>query len=283
MPRPLRSWLIVGSLLLMPGAALAEETHAYPECTREPTDADTAAAKGAFQAGQGSFNEADYQRAITYWEDAYRRDCTAHLLLLNLARAYELYGQKHQAVLALETYLQRKPDAGQRDQIEKRIEVLNTQIAREPAQPAEQAKPAALVPSAQQQPVVGEQLTEESAGRRSMIPLIVAGAGGAIAVAGGVVFLIGKSDQSKANDLCPNGVCPTQAIADKGKSANTKVNIGGGMAIGGLAVAAGGLIWYFVSKPSAPATANALPRRPHAQLTPAVSHEFAGLSLSGSF
>jgi hypothetical protein len=238
MPRPLRSWLIVGSLMLMPGAASAEETHAYPECTREPTE------------------------------------------------AYELYGQKHQAVLALETYLQRKPDAGQRDQIEKRIEVLNTQIAREPAQPAEQAKPTKPVPAARQQPVGEEQSAETAAGRRSIVPLIVVGAGGAIAIAGGVLFLKGKSDQSKVSDTCPQHQCSgatAAALVDKGNSANTKVNLGGGLAIGGLAVAAGGLIWYFVSKPSAPAAAKALPRRPHAQLTPSVSHEFAGLSLTGSF
>src|SRR5688500_20314045 len=91
-------------------------------CTEEPQENNITAAKGAYQAGKASYKEADYERAITYWEDAYRRDCTAHALLLNLARAYELHGQKHQAVIALETYLIRKPDAPQRGQIERRIE-----------------------------------------------------------------------------------------------------------------------------------------------------------------
>lgn len=283
MARPLRSWLIVGSLMLTPGAALAEETHPYPECNREATEADTAAAKGAFQAGQGSFNEADYQRAITYWEDAYRRDCTAHLLLLNLARAYELYGQKHQAVVALETYLQRKPDAPQRDQIERRIEVLNTQIAREPAQSTPQSKPAQPVSVTPEQPVPGEQPPADTGGRRSIVPLIVAGAGGAIAIVGGVIYLKGKSDQNDTTNACPDHKCATTALADQGNSANTKVNVGGGLAIGGLAVAAGGLVWYFVSKPSAPAAAKLSPRHPRAELVPAVTHNFAGLALSGSF
>src|SRR5690606_6759565 len=86
----------------------------YPACDREPTAAEINGAKGAYGAGQASFNEADYGRAILYWEDAFRRDCTASKLLLNLARAYELSSKKDHAVLALETYLERRPEAPDR-------------------------------------------------------------------------------------------------------------------------------------------------------------------------
>ena len=116
-------WMLAMALLASARMASAQ-AKPYPECTAEPTEGDVAAAKGAFQAGQASFNEADYARAITYWEDAYRRDCTAHALLLNLARAYELGGDKEQAVEALQTYLARKPESPQKDQINRRIEVL---------------------------------------------------------------------------------------------------------------------------------------------------------------
>ena len=102
-----------------------DEPKPYPECAKAPSEVETAAAKGAYQAGNASFDEADYPRAITYWEDAYRRDCTANLLLKNLARAYELYGQKRQAVVALETYLVREPSSSDKDQIQRRIEVLD--------------------------------------------------------------------------------------------------------------------------------------------------------------
>ncbi|HEX3595043.1 MAG TPA: hypothetical protein VHU80_08080, partial [Polyangiaceae bacterium] len=98
-PVRLSSWFIAASLSLAPALASAEDApRPYPACDRTPTQGDVSAAKGAFDAGNGSFNEADYDRAITYWEDAYRRDCTAHPLLLNLARAYELNGQKQHAV-----------------------------------------------------------------------------------------------------------------------------------------------------------------------------------------
>src|SRR5262245_50497185 len=102
MRRRLTAWLVLAALFPVPGQARAEEkTKEYPDCKRKPTEADGSAAKGAFQAGKVSFDEADYSRAIEYWEDAFRRDCTANGLLQNLARAYELNGQKRQAVIAL--------------------------------------------------------------------------------------------------------------------------------------------------------------------------------------
>src|SRR5882757_5003448 len=114
----IRMCLIGTALSFAPAtAAAADPKTPYPVCTTPPTDSDRKAAQGAFAAGQGSFNEADYTTAIVYWRDAYRRDCTAHLLLLNLARAYELKGERAEAVNALETYLQRKPDAPDADQI----------------------------------------------------------------------------------------------------------------------------------------------------------------------
>jgi tetratricopeptide (TPR) repeat protein len=127
------SGLLALGVLAFPGAALAEETHAYVECTHEASDTDLTAAKAAFQAGNVSFNEADYPRAILYWEDAFRRDCTAHPLLLNLARAYELNGQKRQAVISLETFIAREPNSGERAQIQRRIEVLKKQLDTEQA------------------------------------------------------------------------------------------------------------------------------------------------------
>ena len=142
-PRP-RSFfrVLLPALLLIstPAIANAEEpTKTYPDCGREPTEAEVAAAKGAFQAGNASFNEADYARAIDYWEDAYRRDCTANPLLLNLARAYELAGRKRQAVVSLETFLAREPNSGEKDQINRRVEVLKKKIAEEDAAAAASA------------------------------------------------------------------------------------------------------------------------------------------------
>src|SRR4051812_41501532 len=176
MRKHLSLWLIGSAVALAPALAHAEdEPKAYPECIKAPTEAETAAAKGAYQAGNASFDEADYPRAITYWEDAYRRDCTANLLLKNLARAYELYGQKRQAVVALETFLVREPSTADKEQIQRRIEVLKKQIAAEKAVPvaAAPAQPAPVSAT----PTTGEPAPESKAqGNRSIVPLIVAGA-----------------------------------------------------------------------------------------------------------
>jgi hypothetical protein len=57
------------------------------------------------------------------------------------------------------------------------------------------------------------------------------------------------------------------------------------VAIGGLAVAAGGLVWYFVSKPKeAPATSARLPRRTSLpRVAPTFGRNFTGLAVAGSF
>src|SRR6478735_7303831 len=176
MRKHLSLWLIGGAVAAVPALAHAEdEPKAYPECVKTPTDAETAAAKGAYQAGNASFDEADYPRAITYWEDAYRRDCTANLLLKNLARAYELYGQKRQAVVALETFLVREPSTADKEQIQRRIEVLKKQIAAEKAPVATTPAAVAATPAQPQPAPVSDSPSDSSQGKRSIVPLIVAG------------------------------------------------------------------------------------------------------------
>ena len=285
-----KTWLLALPLALAPLSVGAEEqVKQYEDCTREPTEGDIAAAKGAFQAGQGSFNEADYPRAITYWEDALRRDCTANALLLNLARAYELYGQKRQAVVALQTYLKREPNSPQRDQINRRIEVLNNQIAAEQpaAQPTTTAPTPTAAPTAAPPPPPVEPASE---GQKPILPLIVAGAGGVVAIVGGVLYLGGAADVKDYEEKCPldpaldKHVCPAGVDPGAGNSAQTRRDLGGGLFVGGIAVAAGGLIWYVVADP-APAQAASKRRAPsrRARVTPAVGPGFAGLAVSGSF
>jgi tetratricopeptide (TPR) repeat protein len=292
--RTLTPWLIGMALALAPAAARAEEpTKTYPECGRTPTDAEVAAAKGAYQAGTASFEEADYGRAIDYWEDAYRRDCTADALLLNLARAYELSGRKRQAVVALETYLQRQPNAGQKDQINRRIDVLKKQIGQESpapaatpaASPAQAAEPAPANPSepqAEAAPVPDQPVQ----GKRSIVPLIVAGAGGVVLIVGSAIYFPASSDVAEFERICgTNRKCPeaNYDAINAGNEARSKQNLGGGLMIGGAVVAVGGVVWYFLSprKPAATATTEPVPRR--ASVTPLLFPGFAGLAVDGRF
>ncbi|HYQ28815.1 MAG TPA: hypothetical protein VER04_16400 [Polyangiaceae bacterium] len=283
MRKHLSLWLIASAVAVAPALAHAEdEPKAYPECIKAPTEAETAAAKGAYQAGNASFDEADYPRAITYWEDAYRRDCTANLLLKNLARAYELYGQKRQAVVALETFLVREPSTADKEQIQRRIEVLKKQIAAEKAVPTT-ATPAPVADTpAQQQPTPAPEATY-SPGKRSIVPLIVAGAGGVVLLVGAGVYGKAAKDLTHYEDLCPNRDCGEGAEAAANKEAGNEARtrkIWGGVVTGvGAVTLAGGLVWYFVQPRHGAGSA----RMHKPVLSPAVAPSYAGLSLSGGF
>jgi hypothetical protein len=279
MLKHLSLWLIGSAVTVLPALARAEdEPKAYPECIKTPTDAETAAAKGAYQAGNASFDEADYPRAITYWEDAYRRDCTANLLLKNLARAYELYGQKRQAVVALETFLVREPSSPDKEQIQRRIEVLKKQIAAEkPAPVAAPAPPVAAAAATPPEPQAAHR------GKRSIVPLFVAGGGGLLLIVGAGVYGKGAKDVTHYEGLCPNNDCGTgaeaTANAEAANDARTKKITGGVLAGVGAVALAGGLVWYFVQPRSGAASASL--RKP--LVSPAVAPGFAGIALSGAF
>jgi tetratricopeptide (TPR) repeat protein len=306
----MRTWLgpwTIGTLLLLSAGSTLASPRPYPECSAKPTDSDVAAAKGAFQAGQASFNEADYERAITYWEDAYRRDCTAHALLLNLARAYELGGDKAQAVEALQTYLARKPESPQKDQINRRIEVLNQQLAKEP-KPAAAAPPAEPAPAAPtkvestpQAPVPTNEPSPDThkAGRIWVGPLIIGSVGLIAAGTGIIVHNIGRSDEQEAESVCPiRDQCQNPAVLQQGNDGISKQKLGVGLMIGGAAAIGGGLAWFLLSDTApaqaAPAEAPAkkpAPKKPAASkpsarnvlMLPEVGAGYAGLTLVGLF
>jgi tetratricopeptide (TPR) repeat protein len=284
MRRTLISLSAALTLVVAPVVAFAEEpTKSYPDCGREPTDAEVAAAKGAFQAGNASFNEADYARAIDYWEDAYRRDCTANPLLLNLARAYELAGRKRQAVVSLETFLAREPSSGEKDQINRRVEVLKKKIAEEDAAAVVAAPPPAPPAPA---PPVAEPAAPKA--KRSPGPWIVIGVGGAAAIVGTLGVISNKKKVDDFAAQCDKPETPEIEgrdncnfdTAKKGNDARTALNVSGVITGVGVAAVAAGFIWlYFDGKRVASAQGSF--KRP--LLTPLVSPQLAGLNLSGAF
>ncbi len=286
---PLRFALL--ALLALPAAAHAEdEPKPYPECARTASDSDVTAAKAAFQAGNVSFNEADYPRAILYWEDAYRRDCHKNQMLLNLARAYELNGQKKAAVNSLQTFVDREPNAPDKPQISRRIEVLQKQIDDEAAAAAPQPAPTTETPANPQPaptappPQQNNQPPADAEGKRPILPLVVAGVGGVMIIGGGILYFTAAKKVKDFEDQCGNDrVCPpsvTQSEIDSANSARTRQNIGGAVAIIGVPVLAGGLIWYFMSPKEGGSAQQAAPRT---AVLPAVSPGFTGLSLAGAF
>jgi len=267
------------ALVASPASAQQADMKPYPECTRAPTDGDVQAAKGAFQAGQAAFKEADYSRSILYWEDAYRRDCTAHPLLLNLATAYELSGNKAQAIAALQTYLVRRSDAADADQITRRIEVLKRQLeeSQRAAQPQPQAPPPTPAPApSQASSTTSAAPVADTGPKRPIWPLIVAGAGGAVALVGVAVWSRAGADVKDVEGKCPTRrECSAQNASD-GNAARSRQTVGGVTAVAGLVIAAGGAAWYFLAPPADANVAGT-------SFVPVVFPGFAGATLSTRF
>jgi len=274
-----RAGAVLGvGLALVAGVANGETE--YPTCAEEPTAEAVEAAQGAFKAGKAAFDEGDFDRAITYWIDAYRRDCRAHDLLQNLARAYELKGERAEAVHALETLLQRKPDTPYREQFERRIESHRAQMAAEAAA----AAPAAATPSGATEPAVTGPATapppavEPTARRRPVAPLVVAAAGGVFAVVGGVLWFGAHEEVSDFEAECGEDRqhCPGDVEVDA-NAARSREQLSGGVAIGGLAVAAGGALWYLL------APARPVEKRARTAVSPLLGEGLVGAHFSARF
>lgn len=285
----MRRWtyLLCGALVLGSFATMAApEPQPYPICQGKPTEGDQRAAKSLFTAGQVSFNEADYRTAIQYWRDAYKRDCTAHLLLVNLARAYELAGDKRESVTALKLYLEREPKASDAPQIQRRIENLERDLAGPQPTATASGQHATPTPtSVGPQPTgtaaptaTGTSAPGGDAPKRSIAPWIVVGAGGALTVVGLLVYAGGKSKVSEAEDKCPTHTDCSAEDTDLGEDGRKQANVGGALTWIGVAGVAGGLVWQFAFNKPKP--------KPAAGLTnvgPTFGRGFTGLSLQGQF
>ena len=253
---------------------------AYPPCLVEPDDAATEAAKGAFQAGNAAFQEADYDRAILYWEDSYRRACTAHAMLKNLARAYELNSQLDEALAALQAYLDRAEGAEDQEAIQLRVSALEAKVAPPVAakpKPAPSAEPVLVPadpPTSETHVTPLEEYDEESSGR-SIAPLIVGGVGLATLAVGSVFWLRATSDRQEQVDLCGGMTesCPV-GVAEAGNAARDRQIAWSIVNSAGAVVAAAGLIWYFVQDDGS---------NGETVFAPAVGPGYAGVQLNGSF
>ena len=82
--------------------------------------------------GKRFFEEFDTNSSASHnFTDAYKLDCTKPELLLNVARANELLGNRAEAVHALETYMQRSTTLGpdEKTSLQRRIDNLKAAIA----------------------------------------------------------------------------------------------------------------------------------------------------------
>jgi hypothetical protein len=292
--RPLLVTLLLATAVAVPAFAQtgAPPLTNYPACTSTPTKQDSDQAHSAFLLGKRFFDEADYGSAIHNFADAYKLDCTKTELLTIVARAYELNGNRPEAVHALETYLQRAQTIGADDkaQIQKRIDNLKAQIAAQASSTATATATATAVPTqatATAPPPPPPPPPPPESGGHTVLPWIVTGVGAAAAITGGIIYLVESSAANAAKNKCVgeniSACTPKPGVTETAKEigndytpANNLVPVGSILFFAGLGVAAGGLLWHFL-EPTGPAAEK------KAALTPTVGPGYAGLSLGGSF
>jgi tetratricopeptide (TPR) repeat protein len=293
--KPLLALAFVGTLIALPALAQQSAT-SYPAACEasKVSKSDVERAHTVFLSGKQYLEESNYDKAISYFKDAYSIDCSIHAILPIIATAYERKGDRAEAVHALEEYQRRAPNASDHEIIERRIRNLKDQIARDqPAAPTATATAAptataTAIPTATPEPTstatsaptsssVGE-TPPPSGGGPGVAPWVVVGIGGAAVVGGVVMYAVGAGDVSSAASACGAArKCTSASAASQGNSGRTLEN--GGAVVGSIGVAAValGLVWHFVAKPSsAPAAATTL-------VTPVVAPGYGGLALGGAF
>jgi hypothetical protein len=294
----------VVSVLMGVPAYAAERNDDYPAPCDESTvsRADHDRAHSVFLSGKGFLDEADYDKAISYFKDAYTIDCSVHGLLPIIATAYERKGDRSEAIRALGEYLSRAPHAPDREIIERRIRNLKEQLAREqpptptvPA-PAPAAAPQAPTPTPTPAIAAPQPVSEPSPAASTPVPpppqdvsqssgagpapWIVFGLGTAATAAGIGLVIGGVAEIETALSDCRNHICPSTGVqksaASKQSLGYTLVNVGA--VVGGTGVAAmiAGIIWAHASHaPSAPAST--------ALISPVLSPGYGGLVFDGAF
>ena len=293
----------LGAVVIAAHPAQADPSPDYPSACEgsKVTQADIDRAHTVFLSGKQFLEESNYDKAISYFKDAYSIDCSRHAMLPIIATAYERKGDKAEAVRALEEYLKRAPAAADHDVIERRIRNLRDQLAHEQAPPppspsssAAASAPILAPPSAvtadSTTPTVNPPLPNPPPAspppvEHAIGPWVVTGVGVAGTLAGVILVGVGAGDVSNAEKTCPGRVCPPGAQAtsaqDQGNKGRGLENAGGIVIGGGVAVVAAGLLWHFLEKPADRSTGAA--PGPAAALSPLVGPAFAGVSVGGRF
>jgi tetratricopeptide (TPR) repeat protein len=291
--KPLLIVAFVGTVIAIPALAQQSSTdYPIPCDASKVSKGDVERAHTVFLSGKQFLEESNYDKAISYFKDAYTIDCSVHAILPIIAATYERKGDKVNAVRALEEYLKRAPGAPDHDLVERRIRNLSDQLAREQpsataapsASPAVTAATAAATPSAEPVPtttasaapvrVAEGETPAESASGHSAAPWIVVGIGGAAIVTGAVMLGIGSGDISGALDRCPTRQSCPKDVASQGNNGRTLEAAGVVAGLVGIGAVGVGLVWHFTEKGA---------EAKGAQVSPVVGPHYAGFALSRAF
>ncbi len=303
--QPILVIALLGVAVAVP--ALAQQASQYPApCdASKVSHADVERAHTLYLSGKQFLDESNYDKAISYFKDAYSIDCSVHAILPIIATSFERKGDKLEAIRALEEYLKRAPSASDREVVERRIRNLKDQVAATGTPPATStpqptattsASPvttaAASAPSTSttvEAPQTGPSTASGGppsppGGGHAIAPWALFGVGAAAMITGGVLLVVGTTDVSDADNQCPNRMCPKtdagNAARSKGNTGRTLETVGGIVGGVGLAAAAGGLIWHFVESSSSGSSGTG---GMGGLVSPSIAPGYAGMSFAGRF
>jgi tetratricopeptide (TPR) repeat protein len=169
-------------------------------------------ARVAFRAGQAAFQRGHYTDALESFREAYRLDPRPELLY-DIGESALRAERLHDALEAFETYLEQVSDVHpRRAAVSRKVTELRAAIARGDADAAE--GPGAA-------------------------PWIVAGVGGALVVAGGILLGAGIAESSAAED--PSR--PPTGMENARRTANALIGTSIALLVLGALGLAGGLYW----------------------------------------
>lgn len=246
------------------GAAFAQPppVPTYPECTTKASPQDNELAKNAHKLAAGYYDRADYDKAIQYWNEALKFDCSVNDLLINIANAYEKKGDRAATIATLETYLKR---TGPNPVLEQKVKNIKAQMA--PPQPSATATLAPTATATATPTATAIPTAPPPSGPRPFgnIPWAVVGGGGALAIVGAILIPVGLGKINDATSKCPLKTLPdgsqthdcgsNTSARDEGNSGQAMAGAGYGLLGVGLAAAAGGLVWQLAFNKPGSATA----------------------------
>ncbi len=250
--------------------ALVLSTLAAGPAMAQPEDDDEA--RVHFRLGRAYYDSGRFMEAAREFEQAYALSRRPQLLY-NVFIAHRDAGQLGPAIEALEQYLAQVPEAQDRDNLTARLASMRRLHEREVASREGSAGPGrdgatdASGGTTETPPpdetTTPDETTEQRAegaggagpsedvfeppseGSGSLVPWIVVGAGGALAIGGAVTGLMALSAESDLEDTCPMDACDPgfEDTRDRGKTLATVADV---LFVAGALTAAGGLALLFL-------------------------------------
>jgi tetratricopeptide (TPR) repeat protein len=234
------AWAFATILLAAPVAAQDAPPADPPE---EDAAARDARAREHFQGGAEALGQGRYEFALAAFQEAYRLSQRPGLLY-NIALAHDRLRQDREALDAYERYLAEAGEIGNRAEVERRVDVLRRTLATsEQSAQTEATESAGGAESGTVSLVETTTAAPADDGGTDLLPWVVIGASGAVAITGAVLFIVGRGDSANVEDAPPGSSWSEyEAASDRGGLFQTLGVVAMAAGLAGVAAGVGLLV-----------------------------------------